>query len=29
VDGAWRITAQRFFVDQVGDVSRHLLVDVR
>jgi 3-phenylpropionate/cinnamic acid dioxygenase small subunit len=26
VDGAWRITGHRFFVDQVGDVSQHLLV---
>ena len=29
VDGAWCITAHRFFVDQVGDVSEHLLVDLR
>lgn len=29
VDGAWRITRQRFFVDLVGDVSQHLLVGIR
>lgn len=29
VDGAWRITSHRFFVDQVGDVSQHLLVEIR
>lgn len=27
-DGAWRITSHRFFVDQVGDVSQHLLVEI-
>ena len=29
VDGTWRITSHRFFVDQVGDVSQHLLVEIR
>jgi 3-phenylpropionate/cinnamic acid dioxygenase small subunit len=29
VDGAWRITSHRFFVDQVGDVSQHLLLQIR
>lgn len=28
VGGAWRITHHRFFVDLVGDVSQHLLVDI-
>lgn len=28
VDDAWRITSHRFFVDQVGDVSQHLLVEI-
>ena len=28
VDGAWRIASHRFFVDQVGDVSQHLLVEI-
>jgi 3-phenylpropionate/cinnamic acid dioxygenase small subunit len=28
VDGEWRITSHRFFVDQVGDVSQHLLVEI-
>ncbi len=26
VEGAWKITAHRFFVDLVGDISQHLLV---
>lgn len=29
VDGAWRITSHRFFVDLVGDLSQHLLVEIR
>lgn len=28
VEGVWRITSHRFFVDQVGDVSQHLLVEI-
>lgn len=28
VDGRWRIAQHRFFVDHVGDVSRHLLVEL-
>jgi 3-phenylpropionate/cinnamic acid dioxygenase small subunit len=28
VDGRWRIAGHRFFVDQVGDVSQHLLVEL-
>ena len=28
-DGAWRFTERRFFVDLVGDLSRHLAYDVR
>ena len=28
VEGAWRIASHRFFVDQVGDVSQHLLVEI-
>jgi hypothetical protein len=26
--GAWRITEKKFFVDQVGDLSQHLLFDL-
>jgi hypothetical protein len=26
VEGVWKITAHRFFVDLVGDISQHLLV---
>ena len=27
-DGAWRVVEHRFFVDQVGDLSQHLLFDL-
>ena len=29
VDDDWRITSHRFFVDQVGDVSQHLLIEIQ
>lgn len=29
IDGAWRFTERRFFVDLVGDLSQHLRYDVR
>jgi 3-phenylpropionate/cinnamic acid dioxygenase small subunit len=28
VDGRWRFRGHRFFVDQVGDLAQHLLVDL-
>ena len=28
VEGVWKITAHRFFVDLVGDISQHLLVPI-
>lgn len=28
LDGTWRMTHKKFFVDQVGDLSQHLLFDL-
>ncbi|MGH0032417.1 MAG: nuclear transport factor 2 family protein [Myxococcota bacterium] len=28
IEGTWRIATHRFYVDQVGDVSQHLLVEI-
>ncbi len=28
VDGRWRFTSRCFFVDQIGDLSQHLLFDL-
>jgi len=28
IDGTWRMTHKKFFVDQIGDLSQHLLFDL-